>query len=148
MPSPFECRVFGAAPPGVACRPRRAAYAVIVGACGRVAAIRACLSDGTTRCWLPGGGMEAADGSPQETVVREVREELGQGVRVHEILGEVVQFFYSGDEDQWYVMSATFLRAMMDDLQAGGEYELYWLDPRTDASLFFHESHAWAACQA
>ena len=147
--SASAARVFGAAPPGVTCRPRRAAYAVIAGAGGRVAAIRAPLSDGTERYWLPGGGMEAADESPRATVVREVREELGRGVGVQEVLGEAVQFFFAGDEDRWYEMRATFFRAvLLDDLREGGEYELHWVDPRAEAGRFFHECHAWAACRA
>jgi len=148
MTSASEGPVFGAAPAGAVCHPRRAAYAVIVAADGRVAAIRATLSDGSSRYWLPGGGLEAGE-SPAQAVEREVREELGRGVCVEGELGEALQYFYAGDEGRWYEMKATFFRAVFDDTPApGGEYELHWLHARDDASKFFHACHAWAASLA
>jgi 8-oxo-dGTP pyrophosphatase MutT (NUDIX family) len=86
--------------------------------------------------------------STENTIVREVREELGRGVRVHADLGEAVQYFYAGDEGRWYEMRASFVRGILDDSPAGsGEYDLHWVDAREDADLFFHECHAWAASQ-
>ena len=90
MAASFDGPVFGVAPFGVVCHPRRAAYAVISRADGRVAAIRASLRDGTSRYWLPGGRMNANE-STEDTVVREVREELGRNVRVHAEVGRAYQ---------------------------------------------------------
>jgi len=144
---PLNGPVFGLAPAGVVCHPRRAAYAVIARPDGRVAAIRASLRDGTSRYWLPGGGMEANE-STEDTVVREVREELGRGVRVHAEVGSAVQYFYAGDEGRWYEMKVSFVRGVLDDRPVdSGEYDLHWVDVREVAALFFHECHAWAASQ-
>lgn len=144
----FHGPVFGVSPAGVVCHPRRAAYVVIPGAGARVAAIRARLKDGTSRYWLPGGGMEA-DESPQETVEREVREELGRSIHVQDPIVEALQYFYASDEDRWYEMRASFLQGVLTGSPArGGEFDLHWIDPREDARLFFHECHAWAASRA
>jgi len=137
--------VFGAAPPDCLCIPRQAAYAVVAGTDARVAVILAPLRDGRDRYWLPGGGIEPGE-SPREAVVREVREELGRGARVQDKIGEAVQYFFAGDEGRWYKMNAIFFRAEFDDSPlTDGESELYWVDPRTHASLFYHQCHAWAA---
>jgi 8-oxo-dGTP diphosphatase len=139
--------VFGAAPPGVVCHPRDAAYAVVARSDGRVAAISFRLRDGTDRYWLPGGGVEPGE-SAEETVVREAREELGRGVSVHGPLGRAVQYFYAADEDRWYEMTATFVRATLDaSPRNGGEYDLHWVDAHQDGRRFFYECHVWAASQ-
>jgi 8-oxo-dGTP diphosphatase len=140
-----DAPVFGKAPPGVVCYQRRAAYAVIVKPNGAVAAVRAALQDGTIRYWLPGGGIEDNE-SPEETVVREVREELGRTLSTLGKIGEAVQFFYAATEERWYEMRSIFIRARFEDERAGaGEYELHWLDAKQYADSFFHECHAWAA---
>jgi hypothetical protein len=109
---------FGAAPSGVTCRARRAAYAIVRDDRGRVAVIRM-EGPGENRYWLPGGGIEP-DETAEVAVFREVREELGRWIRLRESLGETVQIFYAADD-------------------------ACWLDPKTDTGLFFHASHAWAA---
>jgi 8-oxo-dGTP diphosphatase len=135
--------VFGTRPDGVACTPRRAAYAVIRRD-GRVAATRGRLRDGTFRHWLPGGRCEAGE-SAEETVLREIREELGRPARITERIGDAVQYFFAGTEGRWYVMTATFFIAELEDGDhTAGEYELLWLDPQADNDSFFHASHAWA----
>jgi len=139
--------VFGAAPVGVVCYPRRAAYAVISNSHGGVAAIRAALLDGTSKYWLPGGGMQPTE-SPEEAVVREVREELGRDIYMLGRVGQAVQFFYAATEDRWYEMTAIFIRARFENEGAGsGEYQLHWLDALHHAE-FFHACHAWAATLA
>src|SRR5262245_44678624 len=125
--SSFEWTVFGAAPAGVVCHARHAAYAVISNSDGGVAAIRAALLDGTVRYWLPGGGIEENE-SPEEAVVREVREELGRGLCRLGRIGQAIQFFYAGTEDRWYEMRAIFVRAAFERDRPSGEYELHWLD--------------------
>jgi 8-oxo-dGTP diphosphatase len=117
---------------------------VIAGTAGTVAAVRARLRDGREKYWLPGGGIEA-DESPRDAIIREVHEELGRDVRVLDEIGEAIQFFYAATDERWFEMHATFFRAMFDDSPPTvGEHELHWIDPRADASLFFHECHVWA----
>lgn len=144
MAPPPGTPVFGAAPPGVVCRPRRAAYVVIRAANGLVAAIRAL--DRDERCyWLPGGELGSRE-SPEDAVCREVREELGRGIRLQGRIGDAVQYFPTDEAARWYEMTATFLRAEFDDERPGrSEHELVWLDVRRAAEMFYHSCHAWAA---
>ena len=141
----IECPVFGAAPTGVVCHPRRTAYAIISNPAGAVASICTALQDGTRRYWLPGGEIEENE-SPEQAVVREVREELGRTLHTLGRVGEAVQFFYAGNEDRWYEMRAIFIRATFGNERTGdGERELHWFDVHRHAELFFHACHAWAA---
>jgi len=143
----LDLPVFGAAPAGVVCHPRPAAYVVVRAPDGRVAVIRAVAFDGTMRCWLPGGAAEPGE-SPEATVGREVREELGRAVRLTGRIGEAVQRFYAGSEQRWYEMTAVFFRGELDGEPIGaGSDELYWLDPTSERDVFFHACHAWAASQ-
>lgn len=140
-----ETPVFGCAPPGVICRPRQAAYAIITNTEGRVATILVRLRDGRDVYWLPGGGIELGE-SPREAVTREVREELGRGVSVQGEMGEAIQFFYAANEQQWYEMKAQFFLAVFDDSPVSeAESQLHWADHRADGEMFFHKCHAWAA---
>jgi len=67
------------------CRP--AAYVVIEDERGRVAVVRGVGKRRKSYCWLPGGNCEA--GEPlEDTIVRELAEELGRQVRmVHRARG-------------------------------------------------------------
>jgi 8-oxo-dGTP diphosphatase len=138
--------VFGAAPAGVACRPRAAAYAVIRRADGRVAAVRAAVRGGAG-VWLPGGGAEAGE-SPEQTVLREIREELGQAARITGRIGEAVQYFHAHGDGCWYEMTAVFFRVeLVGEPDAPAEHELVWLDAEREADAFLHACHAWAAAR-
>jgi 8-oxo-dGTP diphosphatase len=131
----------------VTCRKRRAAYVVIVGSGGAVAAIRAAVNR-ENGYWLPGGGVDSGETS-EEAAEREVREELGRSVRLIGRIGEAVQFFYAADEDQWYEMTATFFGAEFDGTPLGtAEHDLCWLDANEQREVLFHACHAWAASQA
>jgi 8-oxo-dGTP diphosphatase len=135
---------FGSRPAGVLCRPRPAAYAIIANAAGQVAAVRG--PNGSY--WLPGGGTDS-DETSEETVLREVREELGRRVRLLGKVGRAIQFFYAADDGCWYEMTAEFFRAEFEGEPLGvGEDGLLWVDPRKHSELFFHACHAWAAARA
>lgn len=139
--------VFGAAPPGVSCRARAAAYAVIRRADGRVAAVRAAVG-GRAGYWLPGGGAEPGE-APEETVLREIREELGRAARVTGRIGEAVQYFHARGDGCWYEMTAVFFRAELAAEPAGdAEHELVWLDAEREADAFLHACHGWAVSRA
>jgi 8-oxo-dGTP pyrophosphatase MutT (NUDIX family) len=135
--------IFGSRLEGARYAERRAAYAVVSGENGTVAAVRGA----SGLVWLPGGGSLPGE-SPEETLVREVREELARGVRLIRRIGEATRFFYAADEDCHYEMPAVFFLAGFPDEPSGqGEHELLWL-PLADAKgAFFHECHAWAAQQ-
>lgn len=136
--------VFGTSPPGIVCRERTAAYAVINNPDGHVAVVCANVR-GRDQFWLPGGGMLDHE-TPEQTIAREVREELGRKVRLHRKIGQAIEFFFAGDEGRWYMMIAYFFAAeFQGDAEGCGEYELCWVDPTLRKTDFFHESHVWAA---
>ena len=86
--------------------------------------------------------------TPEQTVAREVREEVGREVQLLGRLGDAIQFFYAHDEGAWYEMTATFLGAdFVGDLREPAERELRWIDANL-GDLFFHACHAWAAALA
>jgi 8-oxo-dGTP diphosphatase len=130
--------IFGEPVPGAEYVERPAAYAVIENEqCVAVVMPK-------EACFLPGGGSLPAE-SPEDTVVREVREELGRHVRLTGRIGEAVQYFYSADDDVYYKLPATFFTAeFIGKATATGETVLLWL-PREEAiKACFHACHAWA----
>lgn len=133
---------FGFPEPGIAYTERQAAYAVIATEAGRVAAVK-----GRDKYFLPGGGLLPDEG-PEDTIIREVREELARDARLIRKIGEAVQYFYAATDDRHYRMQAVFFLAELTDHSSGlakAEHELCWL-PVTEAEhAFFHQSHAWAA---
>lgn len=139
--------VFGEAPSDVECRDRYAAYAVIRNANSLVAVVQFRVG-GRDHFWLPGGGMHDAE-SPEETIIREVKEELGRQVQVHRDLGQVIQFFYASDRKCWYRMTAHFLSAeLRGEPDGSGEFDLHWVNAAERREEFFHACHVWAAVEA
>jgi 8-oxo-dGTP pyrophosphatase MutT (NUDIX family) len=136
----MEVPTFGSPEPGILYRPRRAAYAVIRDGNGAIGVV--CTSAG---CWLPGGG--ALDGeTPEETIIREVREELGRDMTGIERIGEAVQYFHARSDGTHYRMHAVFFRAALSGGPGGeAEHEVLWIDPNAPDLLFFHACHDWAA---
>jgi ADP-ribose pyrophosphatase YjhB (NUDIX family) len=104
--SAAEVPTFGVREPGTAYTERRAAYGVVFGAAETVAVVRG----PSGRFWLPGGGSLPGE-SAEDTLAREVREELGRGVRLIDRLGQATQFFHAADEGRHYRMQAVFFRA-------------------------------------
>lgn len=128
---------FGTVTPNVEYRNRPAAYAVIFDADGRVAVVK-----GERGYFLPGGGSLPHE-TPEETVRREVREELGSEVFIRRRIGEAIQYFSADDVD--YRMHANFFRAELNgDPIGSGEYKLEWLKMDQIEELFFHQCHVWA----
>lgn len=138
-----DALVFGSPAPGVHYAERRAAYVVVSGDGATVATV-----ESRRKHFLPGGGSLAAE-APEETVVREVREELARGVRLTGRIGEVVQYFYSDADERHYKMLATFFAGEFTDDARGveGEHELCWLPAEDAVRDCFHECHAWAVAR-
>ena len=136
-------RTFGSPIAGVAYEKRPAAYAVIRNGAGAIAAVR-----GPAGYWLPGGGALPGE-TAEETVTREVREELGREVRLAGRIGEAVQFFFVTSDARPYEMLAVFFRAELADAPLGpSEYKICWLDASRPGPWFFHACHTWAVRQA
>ena len=139
-----EPQSFGHFDPGLRYEDRRAAYAVIIARGGVVLAIKGA----GDKYWLPGGGSLRGEAA-EETISREVREELGRGVRLLEKIGHATQYFYAIAEDLNYKMEAIFFRAELTDAPSEpGEDEAHWLPLESQGNSFFHQCHAWAVRQA
>lgn len=134
--------IFGSQNPNVLYTDRQAAYVVITEN-GKVAAVKP-----QEKCFLPGGGALSGETS-EETVVREVSEELGRSVRLIRKIGGVIQYFYSAADDRHYKMRATiFVGEFTHGARGNGENELCWLSKaEAEQQAFFHECHAWATRQ-
>jgi putative acetyltransferase len=135
-----ESATFGACRPGVTYADRPAAYAVVAGENGTVAAVKG----RSGKFFLPGGGSLLGEAA-EETVRREVREELARSVRLIRPIGTATQYFDAADDDRHYRMSAVFFLAEFPDSPAGkGEHDLSWLSAADAEAAFCHQSHAWA----
>ena len=131
---------FGVMDAAIAYTPRPAAYAVIADERGRIAVVK-----GARGYFLPGGGSLAGE-TPEQTVRREVREELGREVAILGQIGKAIQYFYADEQD--YRMQAHFFVAeFVDEVIGGGEEDLHWLEAGSIGEVLYHESHAWAVNQ-
>jgi 8-oxo-dGTP pyrophosphatase MutT (NUDIX family) len=132
---------FGSREPGVEYMERRAAYAVIIDGERRVAMVL-----DRQRYFLPGGGAWAGE-TPEQTVAREVEEELARGVCLTRRLGDALQFYYSIADERHYRMHATFFAGQLTDdprPDLKPEHELFWLPLDEAAQRCFHQCHVWA----
>jgi putative acetyltransferase len=135
-----ETATFGPRLEGVPYADRPAAYAVVAGANETVAAVKG----PSGRIGLPGGGSLPGE-TAEETVQREVREELARSVRLIRTIGAATQYFYAADDGRHYQMTAVFFLAEFPDEPTGrGEHDLFWLPLVEADKAFFHQSHAWA----
>jgi 8-oxo-dGTP diphosphatase len=130
--------VFGSPDPALLYEPRRAAYAVVLDGKGRIATVLAKYG-----YFLPGGGSLEGE-RPEQTIEREVMEELGREVRILRRIGEAVQYFVG--EVKSYRMEAFFFAAeFVGEATREAEHELHWIEPDEQAGVFYHQCHAWAA---
>lgn len=134
--------IFGSPQPNVQYTERRAAYVVITNE-GKVAVVKS-----QQTYFLPGGGSLQGE-SPEETVLREVDEELALSVRLIRKIGEAIQYFYSDADERHYRMLAVFFAGEFTEMQCSGkgEHELHWLPVMEAERGCFHACHAWAISQ-
>ena len=101
------------------------------------------------KLFLPGGGS-LPDETPEMTVAREVREELGLNVRLVHAVGKAIQYFYSQDDSCDYDMLAHFFAGEFTDRLPGtfSQHTLHWLPIAQATTSCFHECHAWAIRQS
>jgi 8-oxo-dGTP diphosphatase len=132
---------FGDRKPGQSYSPRPSAYAVIADADGRVAVML------TPRgCFLPGGGSEGRE-TPDETLVREVREECGLGVHIIHPLGESVEYVYTAGHPVGIRKECVFFAATVGKpcgAATEADHVLVWLEPQEAEVRLTHGSQQWA----
>jgi 8-oxo-dGTP diphosphatase len=136
-----EALIFGSPELDTQHTERRAAYVVVISG-DKVATVQS-----HEKYFLPGGGSLPLE-TPEDTVVREVFEELGRGLHLIRKIGEAVQYFYSSDDDRHYEMRASFFAGELTDELCAGAHQLYWLSTERAIQSCFHECHAWAISQA
>lgn len=118
---------------------RPSAYALVRNGERRVALAR------TPAGWfLPGGGIEAGE-TPEDTVVREAREECGLVVRAGMIVTRAVEIVYSETEKTCFEKQSLFITATLVGATAPleSDHELFWVDPSEAMERLSHESHRW-----
>lgn len=137
-PANSPLQTFGVYNPAVNYKKRLAAYAVILNRERAVVVVQ-----GKAFCFLPGGGTEDNE-SPEETVHREVREELGCTVRIIAKIGEAIQYFFA-DEQNYEMFATFFLAEVIEQNICTAECEWVYLKQGEMAGKFFHDSHEWFA---
>jgi 8-oxo-dGTP pyrophosphatase MutT (NUDIX family) len=133
--------VFGVRVEGATYHDRPAAYAVVKDVAGRVAAVQ-----GNKGYFLPGGGALPGE-TPDETISREVREELARNVQLIGEIGQASQYFFA--DERHYRMQAVFYAAeFVGEATGVGEHQLLWLEPCEFDGGVYHPCHAWAVAQS
>ena len=124
--------------------PRPGAYGLIFNDAGRIAVLE------TPRgCFLPGGGTEEGE-TPEETLIREVREECGFTAAVGKRLGEAAEYRDTPGHDYAIRKDCVFFAATV--ISAGGaaaeaDHTLRWLEPMEAETRLAHGSQQWAMRQ-
>ena len=127
--------------PGPVWHPRPSAYALVPDPAGRLAIMRTPLGH-----FLPGGGSDPAE-TPEDTVVREAREEGGLVVRPGGRVGRAIEFVYSVREARHFEKRCTFLRATItgtDVPRVEADHELRWVDVDAALRCLTPPTHRWA----
>jgi 8-oxo-dGTP diphosphatase len=137
----FEPLIFGTIVKDVEYQARAAAYALIVDDTGKIAAVK-----GKGGYFLPGGGSLPGESS-QDTIHRELREEMGRDVTLLRHVAEAIQYFVA--DDTHYRMMAVFYHVELASEQSGkAEFEPHWLRLQDTGGKFFHQCHEWAIRQS
>ncbi|MEO6727286.1 MAG: NUDIX domain-containing protein [Blastocatellia bacterium] len=128
---------FGKHNPEAQYRQRPGAYAIIFNPDGRFAAVQ-----GQDKLFLPGGGIDPGE-SPEDALIREVREECAREVVIIRSLCNGTQYFVSKTGEHWEFQCSYFEAQFGAQLDNEPEHILYWLDAGDARKLLAHEIHGW-----
>lgn len=147
MKPPFSLAdfpIFGTRVAGAVYRPRPSAYALVRNDVGHFAVVRTPVA-----CYLPGGGMEPGE-TPEQTIVREAREECGFVLKPRAQLGRALEICYSSEENEYFEKDSFFIEAEIIGRGAQSEldHELVWMIADRAREALSHGSHRWAVHRA
>jgi 8-oxo-dGTP diphosphatase len=133
---------FGAVVPGQAYILRPGGYGVIRNDTGSIAVV--VTPQGT---FLPGGGQEA-DETPEQAMIREVREECGLEIQVSDCIGIADELVLGREEKAYFRKRCTFFAAQAVGMNEAGriepDHKLVWLPVADAAAQLTHASQRWA----
>lgn len=103
-----------------------------------------------TRAFLPGGGAAPGE-SFEDTIRREVLEEMGWSITAPCAVAQAVEYLQPTSERLGTRIEATFVwavpvRPITAPVEA--DHRLEWLEPAEAVGLLTHRSHSWIADQA
>ena len=136
---------FGQRVPGQDYLPRPGAYALLFDARGHIAVLQTPLG-----CFLPGGGSEGSE-TPEETLVREVREECGLDVEMRRRIGEAVEYVYTPGNEIGIRKECVFFATNVGIARGAAteaDHTLVWLEPQEAEVRLIHGSQQWAVRQS
>ena len=136
---------FGAREPGQQYDPRPGSYGLIWDDKGRIAVLQT-----PQGCFLPGGGSEGGE-TPEETLVREVREECGLDVAILGRVGEAAEYRYTASNEFGIRKECVFFTATVGKAcgtATEDDHALIWLEPCEAENRLAHGSQRWAVVRA
>lgn len=100
--------------------------------------------------FLPGGGIEKNE-THKDCLKREALEEMGMDIEVVSFAGCARRYFYSANENNYYLNEGHFYLCEMGK-QIGKPIEedhiLKWMEPSRAIEKLFHEHQSWAVKEA
>lgn len=95
--------------------------------------------------WLPGGGQEP-DETPEQALIREVREECGLEIRVSDYIGVADELL--SDHEPYWRKRCTFFAAhavgTCEEYMIEIDHRLNWVSAESAMSQLKHASQRWA----
>lgn len=132
---------FGRASPEHETVIRPSAYGLLFDDRGRIAIV-----DTPQGLLLLGGGIDAGE-APEQTVVREAREEVGLALAAGDWRRLAIETIWSPRELKQFEKRSVFVDARVAGAPTTPietDHVLRWLDPSEAMTRLWHESHRWA----